>query len=90
MSPKELKTNWLAKWRRILDDNVYQMDTAMCGRLSQYSGIHDFVAALSMPNALANSVGDLPLERYNVAPTTQVALLHLQDNMLHADPVRWD
>ncbi len=27
----------------------------MCGRLSQYSGIHDFVAALSMPNALAKS-----------------------------------
>ncbi|WP_026077909.1 SOS response-associated peptidase family protein [Pseudomonas sp. PAMC 26793] len=61
----------------------------MCGRLSQYSGIHHFVAALSMPNALANSVGELPLERYNVAPTTQVALLHLQGNVLHADLVRW-
>ncbi|NWC06595.1 SOS response-associated peptidase [Pseudomonas sp. G1002] len=61
----------------------------MCGRLSQYSGIHDFVAALSMPNALANSVGELPLERYNVAPTTQVALLHLQGDLLHADLVRW-
>ena len=43
----------------------------MCGRLSQYSGIHDFVAVLSMPNALANSVGEALLERYNVAPTTQ-------------------
>ncbi|WP_340052246.1 SOS response-associated peptidase family protein [Pseudomonas proteolytica] len=61
----------------------------MCGRLSQYSGIHDFVAALSMPNALVNSVGDAPLERYNVAPTTQVALLHLQDETLHADLVQW-
>lgn len=61
----------------------------MCGRLSQYRGIHDFVAALSMPNALANSVGDHPIERYNVAPTTQVALLHLQGEVLHADPVRW-
>lgn len=40
----------------------------MCGRLSQYSGIHDFVAVLSMPNALANSVGEARLERYNVAP----------------------
>ena len=28
----------------------------MCGRLSQYRGIHDFVAALSLPNALLNSV----------------------------------
>ncbi len=61
----------------------------MCGRLSQYSGIHDFVAALSMPHALANSLGDEPIERYNVAPTTAVALLHLQDDLLHADPVRW-
>lgn len=61
----------------------------MCGRLSQYGGIHDFVAALSMPNALANSVGDQPLERYNVAPSTQVALLHLEGNTLHADRVRW-
>lgn len=61
----------------------------MCGRLSQYRGIHDFVAALSMPNALANSVGDQPLERYNVAPTTPVAVLHLDAERLHADRVRW-
>lgn len=27
-------------------------------------GIHGFVAALSMPNTLANSVGDQPIERY--------------------------
>lgn len=53
----------------------------MCVRLSQYSGIHEFVAALSMPNALANSVGELPLERYNVTPSTQVALLHLQGDL---------
>ncbi|MFO7012884.1 DUF159 family protein, partial [Pseudomonas aeruginosa] len=26
----------------------------MCGRLSQYTGLHDFVDALSMPNALVN------------------------------------
>ena len=61
----------------------------MCGRLSQYSGIHDFVAALSMPNALANSVSEAPLERHNVPPATQVALLHQQDETLHADLVRW-
>ena len=36
----------------------------MCGRLTQYRGIHDFVAALSMPNALANSVGDEPIRRH--------------------------
>ena len=45
----------------------------MCGRLSQYHGIHDFVDALSMPYPLLNNVGDQPLERYNVAPTTRIA-----------------
>ncbi|MNM94033.1 putative SOS response-associated peptidase YedK [compost metagenome] len=61
----------------------------MCGRLSQYHRIHDFVDALSIPCPLANSVGDQPLERYNVAPTTRVALLRLEDGVLHADLVRW-
>ncbi len=41
----------------------------MCGRLSQCSGIHDIVAALSMPNALINSTGEQSFERYNAAPT---------------------
>ena len=61
----------------------------MCGRLTQYRGIHDFVAALSMPNPMVNTTGDLPFERYNVAPTTQVALLHMDGDTLRADRVRW-
>ncbi len=31
----------------------------MCGRLSQYRGIHDFVALLAMPGALINNAGKL-------------------------------
>ena len=61
----------------------------MCGRLSQYSGIHDFVTALSMPNALVNSTGEQPFERYNAAPTAQLALFHQEGQFLHADMVRW-
>lgn len=61
----------------------------MCGRLSQYHGIHDFVEALSMPNPMVNNVGDQPIERYNVAPTTRVALLHQEGEVLRADLVRW-
>ncbi|ROM20937.1 SOS response-associated peptidase family protein [Pseudomonas protegens] len=61
----------------------------MCGRLSQYRGIHDFVAALSMPGALVNAVGDQPLGRYNAAPTMQLALFHVVGETLHAAPVRW-
>ena len=61
----------------------------MCGRLSQYRGIHDFVAVLSIPDALVNYVGDEPLARYNAAPTDSLALLQLDDNGLRADRVRW-
>jgi hypothetical protein len=42
---------------------------------TQYRGIHDFVAALSIPNALLNYAGDQPFERYNAAPTTQLSLI---------------
>jgi hypothetical protein len=61
----------------------------MSGRFFQHSGIHDFVAARSIPNTLPNSAGDLPLERYNVVTPTQVALLDAQSDLLHADLVRW-
>jgi len=61
----------------------------MCGRLSQYRGIHDFVAVLSIPDALINPVGEQPLARYNAAPTDQLALLHLENDGLRADKVRW-
>ncbi len=61
----------------------------MCGRLSQYRGIHDFVAVLSIPDALINHVGDAALERYNAAPTTSLAILHQYDQRLYADNLRW-
>lgn len=61
----------------------------MCGRLAQYRGIHDFVDALSMPGAWKNNVGDDPLGRYNVAPSTMVAVLREGDAGLQADLVRW-
>ena len=61
----------------------------MCGRLSQYSGIQDFIATLSMPNALINYAGDQPFERYNAAPSTQLALFHQEGQFLRADMVRW-
>nr|WP_315446616.1 SOS response-associated peptidase family protein [uncultured Pseudomonas sp.] len=61
----------------------------MCGRLSQYRGIHDFVAVLSIPDALINHVGDAPLARYNAAPTTALAVLHQHDQRIYADNLRW-
>ncbi|MCP1445152.1 putative SOS response-associated peptidase YedK [Pseudomonas sp. GGS8] len=61
----------------------------MCGRLSQYRGIHDFVAALNIPNALINYAGDQPFELYNAAPSAQLALFHQEGQFLRADMVRW-
>lgn len=61
----------------------------MCGRISQYSDVQEYVVTLGMTGTLVNSVGEAPLKRYNVAPSTQVALLHLQDETLQADLVRW-
>ncbi|MFU2566750.1 SOS response-associated peptidase [Pseudomonas aeruginosa] len=60
----------------------------MCGRLSQYTGLHEFVDALSMPAMLVNLVGEQP-ERYNVAPSTQVTTLRLEGDALAAQAIRW-
>ncbi|WP_409262134.1 SOS response-associated peptidase [Pseudomonas putida] len=61
----------------------------MCGRLSQYRGIHDFVETLSLPEAWRNNVGDQPLGRYNVAPTTLVAVLRMDEAGPRTDLVSW-
>ncbi|VVO46528.1 hypothetical protein PS893_00053 [Pseudomonas fluorescens] len=42
-----------------------------------------------MPSPLVNITGDRPFKRYNVAPSTQLALSHQEGNNLHADMVRW-
>jgi putative SOS response-associated peptidase YedK len=60
----------------------------MCGRLYQYDGIHDLVAAPCMPNPLVNKAGDHPFERYNAAPT-QLAIFHQEGEYLIADMVHW-
>ncbi|AYN83612.1 SOS response-associated peptidase [Pseudomonas aeruginosa] len=60
----------------------------MCGRLSQYSGLHEFVSVLNLPNMLTNLVGEQP-QRYNVAPSTQVTTLRLEGDALVAQAIRW-
>ncbi|EPX9585493.1 TPA: SOS response-associated peptidase [Pseudomonas aeruginosa] len=60
----------------------------MCGRLSQYSGLHEFVSVLNLPNILTNLVGEQP-QRYNVAPSTQVTTLRLEGDALVAQAIRW-
>lgn len=61
----------------------------MCGRLSQYRGLHEFAAVLNTSPEEATRFSDQPIGRYNVAPSTQVALFHQDDDGLHAEPVVW-
>ncbi|BAR67603.1 SOS response-associated peptidase [Pseudomonas aeruginosa] len=60
----------------------------MCGRLSQYTGLHEFVDALSMPAMLVNLVGE-QTQRFNVAPSTAVTTLRLEGDALVAQAIRW-
>lgn len=60
----------------------------MCGRPSQYSGLHEFVSVLSLPNMLTSLVGEQS-QRYNVAPSTQVTTLRLEEDALVAQEIRW-
>ncbi|SDY31609.1 SOS response-associated peptidase family protein [Pseudomonas sp. NFIX28] len=61
----------------------------MCGRIAQYRYIDDYCDVLGLDGKWLSSIENKPLARYNVAPTTLVALLHQTKDGLHADLVRW-
>lgn len=61
----------------------------MCGRLSQYRGIHDFVDTLAMQGAWRNNVDEPGEPRYNVAPSTPVVVVRVDETGLRADRVKW-
>ena len=61
----------------------------MCGRIAQYRYIDNYCDVLGLDGKWLSSIESKPLDRYNVAPTTQVALLHMSEDVLHADLVKW-
>lgn len=61
----------------------------MCGRVAQYRYIENYCEILRLDDAWISSIENKPLDRYNVAPTTMIALLHRAEDGLHADLVRW-
>ncbi|AZD07586.1 Gifsy-2 prophage protein [Pseudomonas chlororaphis] len=61
----------------------------MCGRIAQYRYIDDYCDVLGLDGKWLSSIENKPLDRYNVPPTTMVALLHQAEDGLHADLVRW-
>lgn len=61
----------------------------MCGRFAQYRGMRDYLRELDSEQEVIGLVGDEPIERYNVAPSTQVQLLRSTAGGLVTAPVRW-
>ena len=61
----------------------------MCGRIAQYRYIDNYCDVLGLDGKWLSSIESKPLDRYNVAPTTQVAILHMSEDVLRADLVKW-
>lgn len=61
----------------------------MCGRFVQRQSLAAYLAELDSEQEVIWGWEDTPLERYNVAPSTQVQLLHSTAGGLIVAPVRW-
>ncbi|PFG58880.1 putative SOS response-associated peptidase YedK [Pseudomonas poae] len=61
----------------------------MCGRFVQYEGMAIFIEELSPQIELFSGYDAQPIDRYNVAPSTRVQVLHTAEDRLHIDAVKW-
>lgn len=61
----------------------------MCGRFAQYQGMADYLRELDAEQDVISGYDNLPIARYNIAPTTRVLILHSVDDGLRIDPVHW-
>lgn len=61
----------------------------MCGRFVQYEGMAIFIEELSPQIELFSGYDAQPIDRYNVAPSTRVQVLHAAEDGLHIDAVKW-
>ncbi|MEH6801357.1 MAG: hypothetical protein V7681_18920 [Halopseudomonas sabulinigri] len=59
----------------------------MCGRFTQYQAEVRYLDKLNWQAPLAFEPNDQPLERYNVAPTSNVELLHVDESGLQMSNV---
>lgn len=61
----------------------------MCGRFTQYRAQVRYLDRLIWQAPLAFEPSDEPIDRYNIAPTTLVQLLYLDENGLRMSAVPW-
>lgn len=63
--------------------------TPMCGRYSIYESMDHYLKELAPKQLVINGYDLWPVDRYNVAPTTQVEIIRPVDDGLSIDKVRW-
>lgn len=61
----------------------------MCGRFVQYEGMAIYIEELNPQIELFSGYDAVPINRYNIAPTTRLQLLHTAEDGLHIDAVKW-
>lgn len=60
----------------------------MCGRFAQYRSRDEYFEVLGLSDELLINDPE-PIDRFNVAPGTNVLLLNQRDGHFHLDPVHW-
>ena len=61
----------------------------MCGRFAQYRSMRDYLRELDSEQDAMSGWEAEPIQRYNVAPSTQVQVLHSTGGHLVVAEVRW-
>lgn len=61
----------------------------ICGRFAQYQGMADYLWGPASEQDVISGYDNVPIERYNVAPSTKVQLLHAEEGGIVIAAVRW-
>lgn len=61
----------------------------MCGRFVMFRSLDEYVLQLDPQRDLFVSADTTPVERYNIAPSTDVLIIHAEPDGPQISPVHW-
>lgn len=61
----------------------------MCGRFVMFRSLDEYVQELDPQRDLFTSADTTPVERYNIAPSTDVPIIHAEPDGPQISPVHW-
>lgn len=61
----------------------------MCGRFVMFRSMDEYVHELDPQGELFAQVDKIPIQRYNIAPSTDVQVIHVDPDGPHISPVHW-